>query len=162
MDLNNGLAMINNMPTPNGGENPENSNNFILVKKNVKFDKKEVINNNESYSSYKAWFMNRFCKFIFVDKEAKEKREKLAETLGLNNYLMHLDYVDRLILLEQYEGDINKKIDDIINNNKRKESENSGYEKEAMKFDFQKTDKNMELSLIEQIRENNLKKPLNT
>ena len=88
MDLNNGLAMINNMPTPNGGENPENSNNFILVKKNVKFDKKEVINNNESYSSYKAWFMNRFCKFIFVDKEAKEKREKLAETLGLNNYLI--------------------------------------------------------------------------
>ena len=162
MDLNNGLAMINNMPTPNGGENPENSNNFILVKKNVKFDKKEVINNNESYSSYKAWFMNRFCKFIFVDKEAKEKREKLAETLGLNNYLMHLDYVDRLILLEQYEGDINKKIDDIINNNKRKESENSGYKNEAMKFDFQKTDKNMELSLIEQIRENNLKKPLNT
>ena len=70
--------------------------------------------------------------------------------------------MDRLILLEQYEGDINKKIDDIINNNKRKESENSGYENKAMKFDFQKTDKNMELSLIEQIRENNLKKPLNT
>ena len=118
-------------------------------------------NDNNKYSSYKAWFMNRFCKFIFIDTEAKEKREMLAETLGLNNYLEHLDYIDRQILLEQYNGDINKKIDEIINNNKINDSLNIKSENDETKIDCQKTDKNIELYLIEQTGENNLKKPLN-
>ena len=105
--------------------------------------------------------MNRFCKFIFVDTEAKEKREMLAETLGLNNYLMHLDYVDRQILLEQYDGDINKKINEIINKNEVKENNNLASENGATKFDIQKTEKNIELSLFEHDGENNLKNPLN-
>ena len=150
--------MTNNMPISTGGNNDENSQNIILVKnkgENVESIKK---NDNNKYSSYKAWFMNRFCKFIFIDYEAKEKREMLAETLGLNNYLMHLDYIDRQILLEQYNGDINKKIDEIINSNK---IDNIKSENDESKFDFQKTDKNIELSLLEQPGENNLKKPLN-
>ena len=150
--------MTNNMPISTGGDNGENSQNIILVKnkgENVESIKK---NDNNKYSSYKAWFMNRFCKFIFIDYEAKEKREMLAETLGLNNYLMHLDYIDRQILLEQYNGDINKKIDEIINSNK---IDNIKSENDESKFDFQKTDKNIELSLLEQPGENNLKKPLN-
>ena len=157
--------MTNNVPISNEPDNSENSHNFILVKKNLKNGGgTPTKNNNNKYSSYRAWFMNRFCKFIFVDVEAKEKREMLAETLGLNNYLMHLDYIDRQILFEQYNGDINKKINEIINNNnnERKESFNNlKSENNETKFDFQKNDKNIELSLVEQVGENNLKKPLN-
>ena len=152
--------MTNNMPISNGNNNPENSQNFILIKKNLKSEQK-IAKTNGAYSSYKSWFMNRFCKFIFVDTEAKEKREMLAETLGLNNYLMHLDYVDRQILLEQYDGDINKKINEIINKNEVKESNNLTSENGATKFDIQKSEKNMELSLFEHDGENNLKNPLN-
>ena len=152
--------MTNNMPISNGNDNPENSQNFILIKKNLKSEQK-IAKTNGAYSSYKSWFMNRFCKFIFVDTEAKEKREMLAETLGLNNYLMHLDYVDRQILLEQYDGDINKKINEIINKNEVKESNNLTSENGATKFDIQKSEKNMELSLFEHDGENNLKNPLN-
>ena len=58
----------------------------------------------------------------------------LIETLGLNNYLLHLDYIDRLILMEQQDGDINKKIDEIINKNKTKEEiEEKEEEKEENK-----------------------------
>ncbi len=114
-----------------------------------------------SYASYYSWFMNRFCKSFFVDAEATKKREMLAETLGLNNYLMHLDYVDRQILLEQYDGDINKKINEIINKNEIKENSNLTSENGATKFDIQKTEKNIELSLFEHDGENNLKNPLN-
>ena len=152
--------MTNNMPISNGNDNPENSQNFILIKKNLKSEQK-IAKTNGAYSSYKSWFMNRFCKFIFVDTEAKEKREMLAETLGLNNYLMHLDYVDRQILLEQYDGDINKKINEIINKNEVKENNNLASENGATKFDIQKTEKNIELSLFEHDGENNLKNPLN-
>jgi len=152
--------MTNNMPISNGNDNPENSQNFIIIKKNLKSEQK-IAKTNGAYSSYKSWFMNRFCKFIFVDTEAKEKREMLAETLGLNNYLMHLDYVDRQILLEQYDGDINKKINEIINKNEVKESNNLTSENGATKFDIQKSEKNMELSLFEHDGENNLKNPLN-
>jgi hypothetical protein len=142
--------MTNNIPISNRGDNPENSQNIILFQKNGKNGDSVKKNGNNKYSSYKAWFMNRFCKFIFIDTEAKEKREMLAETLGLNNYLEHLDYIDRQILLEQYNGDINKKIDEIINNNKINESINIKSENDETKYDYQKTDKNIELSLVEQ------------
>ena len=115
-----------------------------------------------SYASYGSWFLNRFCKCIFIDAEAKKKREMLAETLGLNNYLLHLDYIDRQMLLEQHIGDINEKIEEIISKNKEKENnnvENSAIDNTAT--DLQKDLKVTEMSLIDGAGENNLKKPLN-
>lgn len=43
----------------------------------------------------------------------------LCEILGLDNYLFHLDYIDRQILLEQKKNNNNKVVDCIrdINNN---------------------------------------------
>ncbi len=41
----------------------------------------------------------------------------ITDTLGLNNYLLHLDYIDRQIILEQQTGEINEKINSIISRN---------------------------------------------
>ena len=133
---------------------------------NVKNYQKKI--KEAKYASYSSWFMNRFCKFFFIDAEAKQKREMLAETLGLNNYLLHLDYIDRQILLEQHYGDINKKIEEIIiKNNKEKEMEKEK-EKEKENDNINNIDKtNLELnnekeregSLIDAPNENDLKKP---
>ena len=84
----------------------------------------------------------------------------LADTLGLNNYLLHLDYIDRQILLEQHTYDINKKIDEIINRNNEKENNNEISAIDNSGTDFQKDAKGNEISLIESQNENNLKKPL--
>ena len=92
-----------------------------------------------------------------VDKEAKQKREMLSETLGLNNYLLHLDYIDRQILLEQIDGDINKRIDEIVSKNTEVISEITN---DSTKVDLQK-DIKVELELNVP-GENNLKKRLNT
>ena len=83
----------------------------------------------------------------------------LAETLGLNNYLLHLDYIDRQILLEQHDGDINKKIEEIINKNKEQESDN-GNENDNTNCELQKE---MKANIMEQldVNENRLDKPLN-
>jgi hypothetical protein len=102
---------LNKEMTPESGESKiyikkENMNSPI---NNIKNDK-----NSMSYASYTSWFLNRFCKCFFIDSEAKKKREMLAGTLGLNNYLLHLDYIDRQILLEQHSGNINQKIEEII------------------------------------------------
>ena len=113
-----------------------------------------------SYASYYSWFMNRFCKSFFVDAEAKKKREMLAETLGLNNYLMHLDYIDRQILIEQHSGDINEKIEEIINKNNDKENSNEDNAADNTETELQKDLKKNELSLIAN-PDNNLNKPLN-
>ena len=87
----------------------------------------------------------------------------LAETLGLNNFLLHLDYIDRQMLLEQHDGDINKKIDEIINKNREKENDIGVInDNDATKSELQKDIKTAELSLIAQTDENNLNKPLNT
>ena len=130
-------------------KNTNNFNNSInkLVEPNINKDTKNVgrlkrslteeqkiTKNSFNYASYGSWFINRFCKCIFIDKEAKQKREMLIETLGLNNYLLHLDYIDRQILIEQQDGDINKKIEEIINKNKTKEEiEEKEEEKEENK-----------------------------
>ena len=86
----------------------------------------------------------------------------LAETLSLNNFLLHMDYIDRQMLLEQHDGDINKKIEEIINKNKEKENDNGGTNyNDATNSELQKDVKTAELSLIEPTYENNLNKPLN-
>ena len=81
----------------------------------------------------------------------------LSETLGLNNYLLHLDYIDRQILLEQIDGDINKRIDEIVSKNTEVISEITN---DSTKVDLQK-DIKVELELNVP-GENNLKKRLNT
>ena len=89
----------------------------------------------------------------------------LSETLGLNNYLLHLDYIDRQILLEQHDGDINKKIEEIINKNKEREEKEKETENELnadnTKNELQKDIKTAELALIEQVEGNDLQKPFN-
>ena len=112
-----------------------------------------------SYASYCSWFMNRFCKSFFLDEEAKQKRELLADTLGLNNYLLHLDFIDRQILLEQHTGEINDKIEEILIKNRQRE--NSNYDIDNTNADLQKDIKRNELTLIDQTNENNMEKPLN-
>ena len=92
---------LNKANTPGSGENFKIMNNSIEA--NIPTTplgmKRKKEDDAFSYASYCSWFLNRFCKSFFVDAEAKKKREMLAETLGLNNYLMHLDYIDRQIVL---------------------------------------------------------------
>ena len=71
-------------------------------------------NVNDEYCSYFAWVMNKFCKFIYLNKDAKRKKLMITDTLGLSNYLLHLDYIDRQIILEQKTGEINNKINKIL------------------------------------------------
>ena len=142
------------------------SKNFVRLKNSLTLEQK-ISKNSNSYASYGSWFINRFCKCFFVDKEAKQKREMLSETLGLNNYLLHLDYIDRQILLEQHDGDINKKIEEIINKNKEREEKEQETETENelnadnTKNELQKEIKTAELALIEQVEGNDLQKPFN-
>lgn len=82
----------------------------------------------------------------------------LSATLGLDNYLLHLDYIDRQILLEQFDGDINKRIDEIVSKNKDFDNEITN---DSTKVEFRKGIKDMELELNNQ-GENNLNKHLNS
>ena len=75
-----------------------------IIKKNI----------NDEYCSYFAWIMNKFCKIIYNNKEARRKKLMITDTLGLSNYLLHLDYIDRQIILEQQTGEINEKIRRIL------------------------------------------------
>ena len=61
--------------------------------------------------------MNKFCKIIYNNKEARRKKLMITDTLGLSNYLLHLDYIDRQIIMEQQTGEINEKIREIISKN---------------------------------------------
>lgn len=152
--------------TPEGGEQTS------IIKKELNstagpFDLGDYSRNKKSnptmnYASYCSWFLNRFCKSWYSNKEAKQKRLMLSDTLGLNNYLLHLDYIDRQIILEQQTGEIEKKIKDVINRNKGgvplvdvNENENIqevvGHER-----DLKGTDN----TLIDIQNENNLNKPL--
>ena len=146
---------INEIKDPPRKKSDEKLQEF---KNNLKLESKNL-QNSESYSTYGSWFINRFCRFLCIDKEAKHKKEMLAETLGLNNYLLHLDYIDRQILLEQHDGDINKKIEEIINKNKEQESDN-GNENDNTNCELQKE---MKANIMEQldVNENRLDKPLN-
>ncbi len=75
---------------------------------------------------------------------------------------MHLDYIDRQILLEQHSGEIKSKIDDIINLNKEKDNNNNNDISaiDNTGVDLGKDIKGNEISLIETQNENNLKKHL--
>ena len=84
---------------------------FALPDKNKK---KDV---NDEYCSYFAWVMNKFCKLIYSNKEARRKKLMITDTLGLSNYLLHLDYIDRQIILEQQTGEINNKIKELLARN---------------------------------------------
>ena len=79
-----------------------------------KLKKKDL---NDEYCSYFAWIMNKFCKIIYNNKEARRKKLMITDTLGLSNYLLHLDYIDRQIIMEQQTGEINEKIREIISKN---------------------------------------------
>ena len=80
-------------------------------------DKLNKKNINDEYCSYFAWIMNKFCKILYNNKEARRKKLMITDTLGLSNYLLHLDYIDRQIILEQQTGEINEKIREIIAKN---------------------------------------------
>lgn len=71
------------------------------------------------YTSYCAWFCNRFCKCFYINKEAIQKRRMLCEILGLDNYLLHLDYIDRQILLENQSLNniVQTPLGNVLNNN---------------------------------------------
>lgn len=71
------------------------------IKVNMKDTRKKV--QYTHYTSYCVWFANRFCKCFYLNKEAKQKRKMLCEILGLENYLFHLDYIDRQIMLENHD-----------------------------------------------------------
>ena len=91
-------------------------------------DKNNKNNNiNDEYCSYFAWIMNKFCKVIYLNKEARRKKLMITDTLGLSNYLLHLDYIDRQIILEQKTGEINNKINEILSksNNSDESRENN-------------------------------------
>ena len=80
-------------------------------------DKLNKKNLNDEYCSYFAWIMNKFCKIIYNNKEARRKKLMITDTLGLSNYLLHLDYIDRQIILEQQTGEIDEKIKEILAKN---------------------------------------------
>ena len=77
-------------------------------------NKKDI---NDEYCSYFTWIMNKFCKILYNNKEARRKKLMITDTLGLSNYLLHLDYIDRQIILEQQTGEINEKIKEILAKN---------------------------------------------
>ena len=140
-------------------EIPINETEFGKKHQHQNKEKNQEKEKEESYASYCSWFMNRFCKNIFFDEEAQKKKEMLSEILGLNNYLIHLDYIDRQILIEEHMGDINEKIEEIVNKNYElhnteiNENDNTG---EELNKDLKEND----INLITQNNENNLNKPL--
>ena len=98
--------------------NPNNLNRIgdnltnPLNPSNVRVNQREHRNRPASthYTSYCVWFANRFCKCFYLNKEAKQKRKMLCEILGLENYLLHLDYIDRLIMLEHHDNKVSSAI----------------------------------------------------
>ena len=72
-----------------------------------------------NYTSYCVWFANRFCKCFYLNKEAKQKRKMLCEILGLENYLLHMDYIDRQIMLEHHDQRVGRAINRRENDEER-------------------------------------------
>jgi hypothetical protein len=88
-------------------------------------EQKSKLLDNQKYVTYLEWLLNRFCKLFYENPEAKKKRKLITNTLGIDNYLLHLDYIDLLMTLDQYSGNLDKKVNDILNESKNKiESEN--------------------------------------
>ena len=151
---NNTNKLKNNNDTPNSG-NDLKMNNNIIINSNYTLKKKKTKDAN-IYTSYCTWFMNRFCKLCYDNKEAKQKRTMLVDTLGLNNYLLHLDYIDRQIILEQQTGEIDNKIKEIIEKNKSF----SNADNDNTDLELQKGLKGAYFSLMEHNDGNNTEKPL--
>ena len=120
--------------------------------------KNKKLKESNTYTSYCSWFLNRFCKLCYDNKEAKQKRTMLVDTLGLNNYLLHLDYIDRQIILEQQTGEIDNKIKEIIEKNK---VYSINVDNDNTALELQKDLKVVNFSLMEhQKMDKNIKKPL--
>ena len=98
-------------------------------------DKSNKKNINDEYCSYFAWIMNKFCKLIYSNKEARRKKLMITDTLGLSNYLLHLDYIDRQIILEQKTGEINNKIKEILSMNNNRNNYDDSKENLEMNLD---------------------------
>ena len=113
----------------------------------TKINKKNV---TDEYCSYFAWVMNKFCKLIYSNKEARRKKLMITDTLGLSNYLLHLDYIDRQIILEQQTGEINNKIKELIARNSNNNYDDS---KENMEMNLD-SDKIRKMSETENGSEN--------
>ena len=144
---------------------PTNSGDSLSYNKSNLFNstsinygaKNKRIKDSITYTSYCSWFLNRFCKLFYDNKEAKQKRTMLVDILGLNNYLLHLDYIDRQIILEQQTGEIDNKIKEIIEKNKGFNNIDS----DSTSLELQKDIKSADFSLIGNNRDkSNLKKPL--
>ena len=113
--------------------NPNNLNRIgdnltnPLNPSNVRVNQREHRNRPASthYTSYCVWFANRFCKCFYLNKEAKQKRKMLCEILGLENYLLHLDYIDRLIMLEHHDNKVSSAINETNAVNNENSSHNS-------------------------------------
>ena len=112
-------------------------------------------NLNDEYCSYFAWVMNKFCKSIYNDKDARRKKFMITDTLGLNNYLLHLDYIDRQIILEQQTGEINEKINAILSRNNKYYDESK--ENVEMNFEADKLPKLSETNTDTFNSKNNMK-----
>ena len=100
-------------------------------------NKKDI---NDEYCSYFTWIMNKFCKILYNNKEARRKKLMITDTLGLSNYLLHLDYIDRQIILEQQTGEINEKIKEILAKNSHRIYDESK-ENVEMNLDSEKIEK---------------------
>ena len=100
-------------------------------------DRMNKKNLNDEYCSYFAWVMNKFCKLIYSNKEARRKKLMITDTLGLSNYLLHLDYIDRQIILEQQTGEINNKIKEILARNSNRNNNNFEESKENMEMNYE-------------------------
>ena len=142
-------------------DSPETEDKFyfnknIIFNSYIKKDKKQIQGTN-NYTSYCSWFLNRFCKLFYDNKEAYQKRQMIVSTLGLNNYLLHLDYIDRQIILEQQTGETDKIINDIIEKNKIY----SNLDNDNTALEFQKELKGIDFSFMgEHYMKNNMKYPL--
>ena len=147
-----------NLDTSNSGDTLSYKRNSLFNSSSINYgSKNKIIKESVPYTSYCSWFLNRFCKLFYDNKEAKQKRTMLVDILGLNNYLLHLDYIDRQIILEQQTGEIDNKIKEIIEKNK----EFNNVDNDNTALELKRDLKSSDFSLIENKRDkSNLSRPL--
>ena len=123
-------SSVRSQPSVNYDYNLNNFNSNIGPFAIPYKDKKNI---SDEYCSYFSWFMNKFCKVIYWNRDAGRKKFLVFDTLGISNYLLHLDYIDRQIILEQQTGEINKKIKEIIERNQTSDDE---FSKESLEMNL--------------------------
>ena len=160
---NNNIKTVKSDPETSSVRSPTSVNvNYTINNYNYKFN-----NNNRGpfslpetdknsafyYSGYWPWLLNKFCKLIYTNKDAKRKRLMITDTLGLSNYLLHLDYIDRQIILEQQTGEIYTKIQQVLDRNKEME-ENENVEMNLDQEKIRKMDETSEreVGITESVR----------